>query len=191
MNIKDEFIRKVDLITSPTLQETCAEVLSNPDFFIFPASLSFHHAYVGGLAAHTLEVWNIAEEIANIKHIHPVNKDILGVGCLFHDFLKIKEYSIANFPIPKQRFLPYQDKFFVKGIGQDAEHTHIIDGAIEFVAIAKKHNVSENFINRIKHIILSHHGPVREWGSPIAPNSLEALIIHQADVLSAHGGISK
>ena len=39
--------------------------------------------------------------------------------------------------------------------------------------------------------ILAHHGPVREWGSPEAPRTLEALIPHQADMLSASYGATK
>jgi len=36
----------------------------------------------------------------------------------------------------------------------------------------------------LKHIILSHHGRF-EFGSPVVPRSLEALIIHYADDLDA------
>jgi 3'-5' exoribonuclease len=43
----------------------------------------------------------------------------------------------------------------------------------------------------LKHIILSHHGKL-EFGSPVPPRTLEALIVHFADDLdSKMGGVLK
>lgn len=61
--------------------------------------------------------------------------------------------------------------------------THIATSAIEFSRHGYNHAVV--------HCILAHHGPVREWGSPEAPKTLEALILHQADMLSASYGATK
>ena len=36
----------------------------------------------------------------------------------------------------------------------------------------------------------THHG-LREWGSPVEPQTLEALLLHQADLLSAQYGATK
>jgi 3'-5' exoribonuclease len=40
------------------------------------------------------------------------------------------------------------------------------------------------------HCILSHHGR-KDWGSPVEPATLEALVLHQADMLSAKFGATK
>ena len=39
-------------------------------------------------------------------------------------------------------------------------------------------------VERIVHIILSHHGQ-RDWGSPVVPCSQEAMLVHFLDNLSA------
>jgi len=42
-------------------------------------------------------------------------------------------------------------------------------------------------LDNILHIIASHHN-LKEWGSPIQPNSIEAWIIHYAENISAKIG---
>jgi 3'-5' exoribonuclease len=75
--------------------------------------------------------------------------------------------------------------------GKDATHAHIKDGAAKFVESAKFYDVDSSVIEQVEHCILSHHGFIKEWGSEVAPKTLEALILHQADMLSAHGGKTK
>ena len=42
----------------------------------------------------------------------------------------------------------------------------------------------EELENHITHIILSHHGKY-EWGSPRMPKTVEACIVHQADLMDS------
>lgn len=191
MNNKDKIIEKIHSLNNRALQKTCEVILDNEKFFDWPASLSFHHAYRGGLAEHTLEVCNIAESIREIKSIQFSNRDAIVVSCLFHDFLKTEEYLLVDSPIEGQRNLITEIGIFIKPKGQDAEHAHIVNGANKFEELANSFGVEEIYVKKIKHCILAHHGPVKEWGSPEAPKNLEALIVHQADMLSAHAGISK
>ena len=63
---------------------------------------------------------------------------------------------------------------------------HIVIG-ITMVEEAFKKNpeiYSEEFIHRIKGCIVQHHGRV-EYGSPKAPNTEEAFIVHYADYVDA------
>lgn len=39
-------------------------------------------------------------------------------------------------------------------------------------------------IEMLQHIILSHHGRL-EWGSPVEPATIEAIIVHHVDNLDA------
>ena len=39
-------------------------------------------------------------------------------------------------------------------------------------------------IEMLQHIILSHHGKL-EWGSPVEPATIEAIIVHHVDNLDA------
>jgi 23S rRNA maturation-related 3'-5' exoribonuclease YhaM len=52
----------------------------------------------------------------------------------------------------------------------------------------KKERSSRATRDAVIHCIHAHHGPVKEWGSPEAPRTIEALILHQADMLSAGYG---
>lgn len=191
MTVKQIIRAKIRKIKNGNLQSSCVRILEDEKFFIWPASLGFHHAYEGGLVLHTLEATNIAEEMASGGHIQKPNLDVILAACLWHDFLKTEEYVLADSPIEGQRSLQHGAKFFVKGVGQDSGHSHIINGAEEFRKEAEQNGVDPDLIGQVEHCILSHHGFIKEWGSPIAPNTLEALIVHQADMLSAKFGQSK
>jgi len=62
------------------------------------------------------------------------------------------------------------------------KHEHVIQG----VKLATKFIRPRN-IDSILHIIASHHN-LKEWGSPVKPNSIEAWIIHYADNISGKIG---
>ena len=191
MNTKELLYKKLEIIADKNLRKTCEKVLSDEKFFIWPASLSYHHNCIGGLAAHTLEVWEIAENISCSRFVQWSDMEVIAAACIWHDFLKTEEYLLADSPIPNQRALQYEDKFFVKKAGEDSGHSHIINGAKAFREEAEKNGVAGELIKAVEHCILSHHGYVPEWGSPIAPKTLEAMIVHQADMLSAKAGILK
>ena len=191
MTYKEIFQSKIDSIEDSNLHETCEEILTNEKFFSWPASLSFHHGYEQGLIIHTLEVSSIAEDMCFNPHLTRPNKDVIIAACLWHDFLKTEEYLLVDFPAINQRYLKCKKGFFVKKVGEDSGHSHIINGAKAFRICAEKNNVDPSLIEQVEHCILAHHGPVKEWGSPVAPKTLEALIVHQADMLSAYAGITK
>jgi 3'-5' exoribonuclease len=39
-------------------------------------------------------------------------------------------------------------------------------------------------LRHLIHLVLSHHGNL-EWGSPVAPKTLEAVLLHQIDLLDS------
>lgn len=171
--------------------ESCLYVLNEDDFWRWPASLSFHHAYEGGLAAHTVEVARIALNHANA--FPEVNRDVLITAALWHDVMKVKEYVLVNSEentkggtasgakLRRPRWT--RDPAFADRIG------HISAGAICFGTTTSGMKLED--AENVFHCLLSHHGPVREWGSPVAPQTIEALILHQADMLSAKFGKTK
>lgn len=176
-------------ITNKVLSDACRHILSDKKFEIYPASLSHHHAYVGGLINHTLEVCDYAVGIARVMD---VNTDILIAASLLHDFMKIEEYVLVDNLPEKQRGLDTDIGFFIrscKDVKTYGLSSHIIRGAIEFEKIINGGCfIDEEIKQEVSHCILSHHGPVKEWGSPVAPATIEALILHQADMLSAGYG---
>lgn len=172
-----EFNNFVEKIECPKLKQVCYELKNYIDFWTFPASVGHHHSFYGGLILHTLEVtFNALHGSLTFKS---GNDDILTTACLWHDLAKIWDYKAVNGlfdsdmkPIP-----------WVKADYHGKIH-HVSGSMAEFTAVAMKYEVERSVIQKIQHCIISHHG-TKEWGSPRRPESLEAILLHQADMLSA------
>ena len=86
----DELIVFVDGLSNPLLRDFCHKTFENIElseaFLSVQASISNHHAYVGGLAEHSLEVAKTAAEFPGLS---PKEIDIAKVGALFHDIGKV------------------------------------------------------------------------------------------------------
>jgi len=176
-------------ITDANLKAACFELVDNHAFLHWPASLSHHHAYEGGLMLHTIEVAETALHIAD--RFPQVNRDVLIAAALWHDYGKIFEYK--KVPLyaavdSRTRHLPIGDEAWIR---DSNEMSHILSSAIHFARAALTHSVDRATRDAVIHCIHAHHGPVKEWGSPEAPRTIEALILHQADLLSAHYGATK
>lgn len=152
-------------IADPELHASCEFLTDCPRFSVWPAARNNHHAYRGGLLAHTVEVATIALGIADL--IPDVNRDILLTAALWHDWGKVEEYA------------PTEDGGYRSALGAAA---HIPLGADKFTEVYRGEWAEE-----VRHCILAHHGRV-DWGSPVEPATREALILHQADMLSASYG---
>jgi len=137
-------------------------------FRLAPSAVSMHQAYLGGLIDHTLCVTKNALKMAD--NYPAANRDLLITGALLHDIGKIIEFS-------------YDRKIAYSDAGRLLGHISIGNSMIELHC----HHV-ENFPVQkkilLQHMILSHHGHL-EYGSPRCPSTLEALILHHADLLDA------
>jgi len=178
-------------------------------FNLMPASRTGkHHFTVGGLVQHTDEVLQMAVaqmSAANRTRGYSVDWVALIVGAAWHDFGKAEEYVLMP-NSPTAIGAPY--KYEIEGIRHiEKRHPtrpmhHITAGTAAFFAHGVKaigcdggdstnywddlrsHDTAEYALLRhVVHIIESHHGR-REWSSPSVPATLEALAVHQADMLS-------
>ena len=173
-DIKYHFDFFVNEITDEKLKRVCLEILNYEDFWNWTASKGKHHCFEKGLVIHTLEVTEIALHTSKI--FENCNDDILITACLWHDLAKIWEY--------KKRF-DDEGKFqFWDKTDYHGKIHHISGSTAEFTAVAMKYDVDRETIQKVQHCIVSHHGRP-EWGSPRIPESVEALILHQSDMLSA------
>lgn len=124
-----------------------------------PAGMRIHHAYIGGLLEHSLNVAKIADKVAQI---YPqLDRDLLIAGALLHDVGKVKEYTVTQ-----------------KGIEVTTDGEllgHIVMG-VEMLE-HKSRGVPHEKVIKLKHIIASHHGEF-EWGAPVLPKTPEALVLH-------------
>ncbi len=159
----------IDLIENPNLQNVLNEILQShkDEIMKSPAAKSIHHNYIGGLVEHIVEMLKISDIVT--KLYPEANKDIITAGIILHDIGKIYELEVNGFQI----------NYTVKGklLG------HISLGLLLFHEIAKD-KLEEKLYTQIEHIILSHHYTL-EFGSPITPKTLEAVIVAKIDDLSS------
>jgi len=172
-NMKDNLFGIIETINDSELKNLLKTIFSSDEiskfFFAAPAALSVHHAYKHGLIEHTLKVTEIAESICE-KYKNTVDRDICITGAILHDIGKIDEYSITPSGIE---------------VSETGELIgHISSGASKVYQYCKKSDISKDKAEKIIHIILSHHGEM-EYGSPVIPKTLEAMIVHFSDNLES------
>ncbi|MEN3042347.1 MAG: HD domain-containing protein [Fervidobacterium sp.] len=124
-----------------------------------PAGMRIHHAYMGGLLEHSLNVAKIVEQVCALYS--QLDRDLLITGALLHDIGKVKEYIITQRGIE------------VTTEGELLGHTII---GIEYID-KKAHTIPYEKMLKLKHLIASHHGEL-EWGAPVVPKTAEALVLH-------------
>jgi 3'-5' exoribonuclease len=116
-----------------------------------------HHVGIGGNAYHSIEVYDIAEKIAEYYQAvrcEDISVDLVRAGALLHDIGKPFVYDINGAVI-----------------------SYTLNGTLF------EHIVNET-IALLSHIVSSHHGQL-EYGSPVTPKFVEAYIINYADGISA------
>jgi 3'-5' exoribonuclease len=160
------------MVKRPDLSRLLAAFFDDENFvrkFIqAPAAKSVHHAWIGGLVEHTL---NVVRTCAAIADIYPhIDRDIIITAAALHDIGKIDEYNVSI------------------GIDlSDAGHLvgHIVLGAMMVKEAADRIDGFDRLTSlALQHAILAHHG-THEWGSPKRPKSVEAFALHLADDLDA------
>ncbi len=124
-----------------------------------PAGMRIHHAYIGGLLEHSLNVAKMVDQVCTLYS--QLDRDLLVTGALLHDIGKVKEYTI------NQRGIEVTTEGELLG--------HIIMG-VEYIS-QKARGLSYEKILKLKHLIASHHGEF-EWGAPVVPKTAEALVLH-------------
>lgn len=133
-----------------------------------PGAKTVHHAYVGGLLEHTLQV---ARACMALCDVYPaLDRQTLLAGAIFHDLGKAWELSggPAN---------DYTDEGRLFG--------HIQLGVEKLEPFLRKSRALDDGLKvHFKHLITSHHGE-HEFGSPVRPKTPEAFILHFADNMDA------
>ncbi|HEX5387075.1 MAG TPA: HD domain-containing protein [Gemmatimonadales bacterium] len=160
-------------VRAPRLRATLALFYEDPDFRRryeeCPASLSGHHAELGGLLKHTCEVAAIGRAIAKVSR---ADGDLVLAGVLLHDLGKLESYS-------------WNGSFEMTECGSLLGH--VVLGALMLERRIRDENPSpctDRELTLLLHLILSHHGEL-EHGAPVAPMTLEAEVLHYADNASA------
>lgn len=140
-----------------------------------PAAMRHHHVYRHGLLQHSLEVCELALQMADMMRLyHKFEPDgtVLIISALFHDIGKIDEYDINALGL-------------LSGISEEGELLgHHFPSALHLTKCLAKTSITADQLLKIKHCVLSHHGR-RKWGAAVSPKTPEAYIIHLADMGSS------
>ena len=122
---------------------------------------------VGGLLEHTVNVSLITQCLANL---YSCNDELALAGALLHDIGKLKELEEQ----PGRGFTPAGNMFGHIFLGTQYVQQHALHVT----------EIDEATWLDLLHIILAHHG-TKEFGSPVYPATIEALIVHLADMAEA------
>ena len=170
--IKGKVLQVIDDNITDPLCLSLLDILikNNEKFFTWPAARGIHHNFAGGLAVHSLSVAKLALAHCEIYGTEFFDKDILLTSALLHDIGKIKEYT-------EDCEISFEGNFT----------THLVSG-IEMIDMATqswaKTEKTKKLITIVKHVIQSHHFKL-EYGSPIGPKMMEAIIVAMCDLCDA------
>ncbi|MFN8653216.1 MAG: HD domain-containing protein [Gemmatimonadales bacterium] len=156
----------------PSLAQILARFFGTPSFRRrfgeCPASLTTHHARIGGLLQHTCEVARLA--LTSAAMARGADRDLLLTGALLHDIGKVESYD-------------WEGNFTTTLGGRVIGHVVLGSRLLDQAIAGEGSDQSEELV-ALHHLLLSHHGRL-EYGAPIPPVSLEAEILSHADVTSA------
>ncbi len=146
-----------------------------------PAAIGHHHAHLGGLWWHSIQVTEGAVALARTYAAHDapdLDLDAVRLGGLLHDLGKVDEYRfdtiIAMAPLS----------------GSMSHMGHGLRRITEAVLRAELHDGwvpsirQRDLLEHVHHIIASHHMQ-REWGAISEPASREAWFVQSADLVSS------
>ncbi len=143
------------------------------DFKLAPAAVAMHHAYLGGLIEHTLNLLELA--LLVLPRYPALDRDVVLAGVFLHDAGKTAE-------------LGYASSFSYTTEGQLVGHIVMcvswIDQKVREIAAERQAPLDEERLNLLRHIIVAHHGAY-EFGSPKLPAAAEAMFVHYLDNIDA------
>jgi len=170
------------------------------EFLVAPSSRRLHHAYAGGLAFHSITVAKLGLQTA--RHYNKlgiaVNEELVVAGALIHDIGKIHCYT-RDCPNKGDKKAAYGQCFCdpkseYHHVPRASLYHHIPFGILDVSKLADKfnetrekpdHTLTQKKIDKLLHIILSHHGR-KAWSSPVLPQFVEAYIIHSLEMMDAY-----
>jgi len=163
-------------------------VLDLPNFAVWSGSSKEgqHHYGKGGLQYHTYEVVSLCVGLReHLKLDQPLDNEVLFLAALFHDVGKLWDYEPYYTTDMLAGWCGYEDMYQRwKSAPHKRDIHHISRSGIHWAKSAAQCGLDEGLTDKVLHCILSHHG-MREFGSPVAPHSREAHVLHHMDALSA------
>lgn len=171
-DVFDELMIKIGRLSNPKYRELGTDILTSvkDKLVSCPGAKSVHHAEIGGLVLHSLEVVQFVEAIYSVTPWF--DKELCVLAGALHDIGKITEFALGETGLVSD----YSTAGQLLG--------HIYMGTEYIGEEAKKHGFTDEETMLLQHVILSHHGEP-DFGSPVTPHTMEAEVVHMADDLSA------
>lgn len=137
----------------------------------YPAAKTYHHAYFAGLAYHIVRMLEIGDFICKQRPF--LKPDFIKAGIILHDIAKPEE-MIAQMGIVTD----YSNQ------GKLIGHIALASNWIVEAALQNEIPLESEVVLGLQHLVLSHHN-LGEWGSPVQPQTAEAVALHHIDLLDA------
>ncbi len=166
-------------VRQPHLRELLERALGKeselwPRYRNAPAAKHYHQAYRHGLLEHSLSVAQAVS--ATSATFGGVDRDLAVTGALLHDIGKLDAYTEQG----GDGAIELTDEGRLQG-----------EIALGYYRVRQLMEQIEGFPSELAqalaHIILSHHGSL-EHGSPVAPCTREAMLVHMIDNLGGRLG---
>jgi 3'-5' exoribonuclease len=166
-------------VTDPLIKRLILDLaeLHRPLLLKMQAASNMHHPYTGGLIEHVWSMTRVAIFLADHYARYypdldpPLNRSIIVAATILHDIGKLRELE----------YHPVEARYTTEGhlIG------HILMGR-DMVREAARGipGFPEETLLLLEHAILAHHG-TKGFGSPVEPQTIEALIVSKVDDLDA------
>jgi 3'-5' exoribonuclease len=164
------------------VSDACNVLLDDKRFSIWSGSSKpqQHHYGDGGLLKHTAEVVRLCL-MNSVVLDYEINEVDMFLAALFHDSGKLWDYAVTK-----------GDDKAAGEVWTSTAHKrkihHISRSAIYFNQVASNYLLPQGFeearVDEVTHAILAHHGQ-RAWGSPVAPKTKLAWMLHLCDGISA------
>ncbi|MBI4461747.1 MAG: HD domain-containing protein [Acidobacteria bacterium] len=139
-----------------------------------PGAKRLHHAYLGGLLEHILSLAKLCQLVA--AHYPALNYDLLLAGVVLHDLGKIEELS---YPLAEGEARPFDYTTAGRLLGHILLELELVNRKMDALG-----DFPEELRLQVQHLIASHHGRL-EFGSPVLPQTLEAVVLHYVDDLDS------
>ena len=172
----------IEAMSDPLLKTLSSKIFSKTRVRFKRAAAAFkvHHARRGGLLEHTASMVRLAKALGECYL--DANLDLIVFGVIAHDLGKVVECDVED-------GFAAQASLTGTLIGHIALGTLIVSTTLLEITQADKALLTGRSFDEVRahilHVILAHHGS-NEHGSPVEPQTLEALIVHSIDTLDAH-----
>ena len=158
----------VGSVKDPGVCKLLSRAIGDTRWLRAPAAQKIHHAYLGGLVEHVVNLCRLADAIA--KLYPALRRDLLIAGAVLHDIGKLDE-------------LEYQNNIEYTTDGNLLGHIVIgYERAVRWMDEIPE--LSDENRRLVRHIIISHHGQ-QAYGSPKPPQIAEAAVFTALDGLDA------